>query len=214
MPDPTGLLDMLSRGGAPASDARGSGAGDFAVISQMLANQQRPEMEAQGLVQVGNIGSGVSNDFSPDWQAPTLFNASDVPPPLVSDPAVGAGGGPPALQMGTHAQTPHLIGQPGFMQDTIGSAFGIGPGDYGWSREMAAPRFYIVNGRTIDRLAAMNWKPPGPDEAYYSRTGYGSGGALGFPRAAILPGGASGFQVAGYPGDINGWALQQAAYTT
>jgi hypothetical protein len=195
-------------------------AGDLALVSTALANQQRPETEAQGLVQVGLPGAG-STDFSPDWQAPNLFKASDVPPPWVPDSAVSGdaerGGTPsdnPALQgPQPHAQTSHLLGQPGYMQDTMGSAAGIGPGDYGWSREMAAPRYYIVNNRIIDRIAAKNWEAPGPDEAYNSRTGFHSGAALGFPRAAILPGGASGYQVAGYPGDTNGWALQQAAYT-
>jgi hypothetical protein len=94
-------------------------------------------------------------------------------------------------------------------QDTIGSNYGIGPGDQGWSQQMARPRYFQIDGpagvRTIDRIAAQNFEPPGPDEYLHSATGYNSGKALGFNTAFTLPGWSGGYQMVGYPGDIEGW---------
>lgn len=70
-------------------------------------------------------------------------------------------------------------------------------------------QFYPVWGpagmRVIDRQRAAGRWQPDPGDPDYSGSGYQSGKALGFQTAFTLPGWAGGYQMVGYPGDIQGW---------
>ncbi len=204
VPNPDGTMpahgNILADGTFIGPDGKiwGADAGSLAVSEIAAANEERPEMQAMGLVQASNIGG--YGDFAPDWQAPTNFNPADVPPPP-ADGSVPTG-------PGANAGTAVLQGAPGMMQNTIGDYYGVGPGDQGWSRAMAQPQYFIWDSpagpRVIDRLAQDTWThnenllpPNGPGGPGAVR----SGRSIGWPLA-VTP---RGYTILGYPGDVGGW---------